>query len=132
MTANKLAEGVYGGILYTANGAPFNAYMPPATLTSAGMGTVTFTSATTGTFGYTVNGVAQAKPIVLQTFGPVPTCVWGAQADLTKATNYQDLWWATDGAESGWGVDLTQQGPPSSRHGSLTMPIEIRYGCLRR
>ena len=84
--------------------------MPPATLTSVGTGTVTFTSATTGTFAYTVNGVTQAKSIVLQTFGPVPICVWGAQADLTKATNYQDLWWATGGAESGWGVNLTQQG----------------------
>jgi len=47
---------------------------------------------------------------VLQTFGPVPTCVWGAQPDLTKATNYQDLWWAAGGTESGWGINLTQQG----------------------
>ena len=75
---------------------------------------MTFTSATTGTFNYTVNDGAnvatQTKSIVLQTFGPVPVCVWGAQPNLTLATNYQDLWWAAGGAESGWGVNLTHQG----------------------
>ena len=30
-------------------------------------------------------------------FGPLPTCVWGAQADLALATNYQDLWWNAGG-----------------------------------
>jgi hypothetical protein len=53
----------------------------------------------------------QTKAIVLQTFGPVPTCVWGAQPDLTKATNKQDLWYAAPAeSEAGWGVNLTQQG----------------------
>ena len=102
MTANKIADGVYGGMLYTANGAPFSAYVPPAMLTLVGTGTVTFTSATTATFGYTVNGVAQAKSIVLQTFGPVPICVWGAQADQPRRPTTRP-WWATAGAESGWG-----------------------------
>jgi hypothetical protein len=132
MTANKTAEGVYGGTLYTTTGAPFSTYVAPATATQAGTGTVTFTSATTGTFAYTVNGVAQTKSIVLQTFGPAPACVWGAQADLTKATNYQDLWWATGGSESGWGVNLTQQGRPSSRPGSPTIPATTPYGSLPR
>jgi hypothetical protein len=88
--------------------------VPPATATVVGTGTLTFTSATTGTFNYTVNDGAnvatQTKSIVLQTFGPVPTCVWGAQPNLALATNYQDLWWAAGGAESGWGVNLTHQG----------------------
>ena len=88
--------------------------MPPATPTTVGNGTLTFNSATTGSFNYTVNDGAnvatQTKAIVLQAFGPVPVCVWGAQPDLTQATNYQDLWWATGGGESGWGVNLTQQG----------------------
>jgi hypothetical protein len=114
MTANKTAEGVYSGQLIRTNGAPFSAYVPPATATVVGTGTLTFTSATTGTFAYTVNDGAnvatQTKAIVLQTFGAVPTCVWGAQPDLTLATNYQDLWWASGGTESGWGVNLTQQG----------------------
>jgi hypothetical protein len=114
MTANMVADGVYSGQLMRTNGAPFGAYVPPATPTPVGTGTLTFSSATTGAFAYTVNDGAnvatQTKTIVLQTFGPVPVCVWGAQSDLTLATNYQDLWWASGGTESGWGVNLTQQG----------------------
>ena len=55
--------------------------------------------------------VTQTKAIIPQVFATLPTCVWGAQSDLTTATNYQDLWWASPAAsESGWGVNLTQQG----------------------
>jgi hypothetical protein len=115
MQANKTAEGVYSGQLIRTNGAPFSAYVPPATTTAVGTGTLTFTSATTGTFSYTVNDganvAAQSKAIVLQTFGPVPTCVFGAQPDLTLATNFQDLWYkAPAESEAGWGINLTQQG----------------------
>src|ERR1022692_2003086 len=114
MTANKTAALAYSGQLIRTNGTPFNAFVPPATATVVGTGTLTFTSGTTGSFAYSVsdgaNVATQTKAIVLQTFGPVPTCVWGAQSDLTKATNYQDLWWAAGGAESGWGVNLIQQG----------------------
>jgi hypothetical protein len=115
MQANKAAEGVYSGQLIRTNGAPFFAYAPPAT-TVVGTGTLTFTSATTGTFTYTVNDppnvVAQTtKAIVLQTFGPVPTCSWGPQSNLAAATNYQDLWYkAPAESEAGWGINLTQQG----------------------
>jgi serine protease len=115
MTANKVSDGVYSGTLYRTNGAPFYAFTPPAAYVAAGEATLTFTSPTSGTFSYQVNDgrnvASQVKAIVLQTFGPPPTCVWGAQADLTTATNYQDLWWAApSGAESGWGVNIAQQG----------------------
>jgi hypothetical protein len=116
MQANKTAEGVYSGNLIRTNGAPFSAYVPPATTKVVGTGTLTFTSATTGTFTYAVNDppnvVAQTtKAIVLQTFGPTPTCVWGAQANLAAATNYQDLWYAAPAeSESGWGINFTHQG----------------------
>jgi len=114
MIADQTANGVYSGQLVRTNGAPFSAYVPPATPTVVGTGTLTFSSPTTGTFAYTVNDgpnvATQTKAIALQTFGPVPTCVWGAQSDLSLATNYQDLWWASGGIESGWGVNLTQQG----------------------
>jgi len=110
MTANKTADGVYGGPVIQTTGAPFNAYVPPATPTTVGNATITFTSPTTASFAYTVNGITQSKAISLQTFGQVPTCTWGALADLTQATNFQDLWWAAGGSESGWGVNLTQQG----------------------
>jgi hypothetical protein len=37
--------------------------------------------------------------------------VWGAQANLALATNFQDLWWAAPaGVESGWGINFTHQG----------------------
>jgi hypothetical protein len=114
MTANKMADGLYSGQLFRTNGAPFGAFVPPATPTLVGSGTLTFTSATTGAFAYHVadggNVATQTKSIVRQNFGPVPTCVWGEQADLTSATNVQDLWWAAGGAEPGWGVNLIQQG----------------------
>ena len=66
----------------------------------------------TGTFQYTVNGVSQVKAITRQIFAsPVPTCRFGLQPDLARATNYQDLWWASPaGSESGWGVNVTHQG----------------------
>ena len=43
-------------------------------------------------------------------FGALPTCTWGALANLALATNYQDLWWAAGGVESGWGINFAHQG----------------------
>jgi len=114
MTADKVADGVYAGTLYETRGpafstVPFNS----AAVTSAavGNGTLTFSDVDHATFHYVVNGVDQTKTIVRQVFGPVPSCAWGAQPDLSLATNVQDLWWAAPaGAESGWGVNFTHQG----------------------
>jgi hypothetical protein len=51
---------------------------------------------------------SQTKTITRQVFGPLPTCRFGALADLSLATNFQDLWW--NPSESGWGINLTHQG----------------------
>lgn len=110
MTAAKAADGVYSGAIYTTAGAPFFNFVAPAVATAVGTGTLTFASTSSGMFVYSVNGITQTKAIVPQVFGPLPTCVWGAQSDLTKATSYGDLWWAAGGTESGWGINLTQQG----------------------
>ena len=110
MTAIKTAEGVYSGQVVKTTAAPFTAYVAPATATAVGSATITFTSATTASFAYTVNNITQTKAISTQNFAAPSTCAWGAQSDLTRATNYQDLWWAAGGQESGWGVNLTQQG----------------------
>jgi hypothetical protein len=54
--------------------------------------------------------VAQAKSITRQVFGTLPVCAT-TTGSLAAATNYQDLWWAAPaGSESGWGINLTQQG----------------------
>jgi len=51
------------------------------------------------------------KSITRQQFSTPPTCAFGAQADLTQATNYQDLWWnAPANSESGWGINFAHQG----------------------
>ncbi len=107
MIANKTAEGVYSGSIYQTHGPAFSAVpFDPTTVvaTQVGTGTLTFTDANTGTFAYTVNGVSQVKPITHEVFGPLPTCTFGAQANLATATNYQDLWYAAPAeSEAGWG-----------------------------
>jgi hypothetical protein len=114
MTANKTAANTFSGTLFQTHGPAFNAVpFDPAGVvaTAVGSGTLTFTDANNGTFAYTVNGIAQVKPITRQVFGPLPACTFGAQPDLTQATNYQDLWWAAPaGSEAGWGINFTHQG----------------------
>ena len=113
MSAFKTAEGIYAGTLLETHGPGFNAvpFRPTGVTSNAvGSGTLTFSDGNTGTFDYTVNGISQTKPITRQVFAALPTCTFGAQADLTHATNYQDLWWAAPaGVESGWGVNFTHQ-----------------------
>ncbi|HJU23971.1 MAG TPA: hypothetical protein VJ891_15805, partial [Casimicrobiaceae bacterium] len=113
MTATKTAPNVYSGALVQTHGPAFSAmpFDPGAvTHTVVGNATLTFTDANTAQFTYTVNGVAQAKTLVREAFGALPTCAFGTQPNLALATNYQDLWWASPaGSESGWGINLTEQ-----------------------
>ena len=83
-----------------------------------GTGELKFTDVNTGDFDYTItslHGVAIApipgsKHIIRQVFGTVPTCSYGTRANLTAATNYQDLWWAKPAtSESGWGINLNHE-----------------------
>ena len=114
VTANKTAPGTYGGKLYTTRGPAFNAlpWDPSIVVaTEAGTATFAFTDADNGTFNYVIGAVNQTKKLVRQTFGPRPTCSFGTVADLTTATNFQDLWWKKPASsESGWGINLTHQG----------------------
>jgi len=114
MTAPKTGANAYSGKLYTTRGPAFNATpFDPAAVeaTEAGIGTLTFADVNNGTFSYTVGTVSQTKAITRQSFGPLPTCTFGAVTDLSTATNYQDLWWKKPAAsESGGGVNLTHQG----------------------
>ena len=114
MTAERMADGTYRGILYTTRGPPFFAmpFDPGAVVaTPVGTGTLSFVDGTVGTFDYSVNGISQKKTITREIFGPLPTCTFASPVDPALASNYQDLWWAQPpGAESGWGVNLTQEG----------------------
>ena len=120
MTANKTGTNpdIYTGQLLETRGPAFSAvpFPPvgsPGGATGAGVGTATlsFSDVNRATFNYIVNGTQQTKSLTRQVFGPLPTCVYGAQPDFAAATNDQDLWWASPAdSESGWGVNLTHQG----------------------
>ncbi len=100
----------YTGDIYRTTGPAFNAdpFDPSKVMaTKVGSATFSFSDSNTGMFSYTLNGVTQSKNITRELFGTtIPTCTFGG----TYGTNYQDLWWRPGGAESGWGINLTQQG----------------------
>ncbi len=110
---HRAATNTYTGSVSTVRGVPFDATPWDTTRiveTVIGTMTATFGDADNGTLNYAVNGSSQTKQITRQVFGPAPNCVWGMQADLALAVNYQDLWWVPGGAESGWGINFTHQG----------------------
>ncbi|MEP7069436.1 MAG: hypothetical protein ABI789_09360 [Usitatibacter sp.] len=92
----------FTGSLYIPSGSWFGAYdgtrfaaNPPV-----GSATLTFTSATTATLAYTLNGASGTKSITRQPFGD-PT-------NSTPVGMYGDLWWGGS-AQNGWGVAISQQ-----------------------
>jgi len=104
---------VYSGPIYVDLGPPFNNFVGAGSATQIGTGTVSFTDANNGGFTYSIDGTSQSKAITRFDLGtgPQPTCVYSATTpNFAAATNYQDLWWVTDGAEPGWGVNLAHQG----------------------
>jgi hypothetical protein len=117
MTAQKIGTNQYQGQLFETIGPSFDAVPFDPNLVKSnpvGTGTLTFSDASTGTFAYTVSkggDVSQSRAITRQVFGPLPVCTFGAQPDLSLATNYQDIWWRSPaGSESGWGINLNHQG----------------------
>jgi len=114
MTAERTAASTFTGTLYRTTGPAFSAVPFDPVLVQrdpVGAATLTFADGNNGSFAYTVDGIAQTKPITREAFGPLPTCTFGGQPDLARATNYQDLWYAAPaGSESGWGINLTHQG----------------------
>jgi hypothetical protein len=113
MAAGLSAPGTYTGTFYRSTGPAFDASpFVPSQVRSAAVGTATlkFTDVDNGTFDYTLQGTSQTKQITRQVFATLPTCTFNLFTDLTKAYNYQDLWWAAPaGSESGWGMNLTHQ-----------------------
>ena len=115
MTATRTSTSpdVYTGTLIESHGPAFSADPFDAarvTRTPVGTATITLPDVNRGTLSYVVNGIAQTKSITRLAFGPLPQCTQVAQPNFSSAANFQDLWWAASGSESGWGVNLTHQG----------------------
>ncbi|HET7403215.1 MAG TPA: hypothetical protein VFJ62_15580, partial [Usitatibacter sp.] len=91
----------YTGALYQPTSAPFASYDTSRFVVGPAVGsaTITFTSATTATLTYTINGKSATKSIQRQLFGPV---------DATPGGSYGDLWWGGQ-AQNGWGIAINQQ-----------------------
>ncbi len=113
VTATKTAANTYSGKLYSTRGPAFSAnpWDPAAVVpTEQGTATFTFSDANNGTFHYVIGAVDQTKTLVRETFGTLPMCTFGTVADLSTATNYQDLWWNKPAnTESGWGINLNHE-----------------------
>ncbi len=113
MAASLSRLGTYTGTLYRSTGPSFDTspFISSQVRTAAvGSATLTFTDINNATFAYTLSNVSQTKQITRQAFATLPTCTFNLYTDLTKATNYQDLWWAAPaGSEAGWGINLTHQ-----------------------
>jgi hypothetical protein len=70
-SAPKVTLGNYAGTLYRTTGPAFNAVpFDPAAVAGTNVGTfsLAFTDGNTGTFGYTVNGITQTRPITREVF----------------------------------------------------------------
>lgn len=102
--------GLFSGDIFAVSGQALNSepwLQSRMRSTNVGSMTVTFASESEGRLTTSLQGISQSRYITKQVWGVVPTCIWGAQTDLTKATNYTDIWWNPD--ESGWGINLTHQ-----------------------
>ena len=114
MPAGALQSGsTYSGELYRTTGPAFDAnpFTPigAGNLTLVGTMTVAFSGDNAATLTYTFNGTPVAKSIQRQVYGTRAahcSTITGSRAALA---NYQDLWWVANGAESGWGVNVTHQ-----------------------
>ena len=93
---------VFTGALFLPSSAPFSAYDKSlfAVGPSVGSASITYTSNSTATLTFTINGISATKSIQRQIFAAETT-------GPNLRTN--DLWWATF-TEDGWGMNITQQG----------------------
>jgi len=108
----KVGNNQYFGNVYRTHSSPFSAYDGSKfAATLAGTATLSFSDANTGTFQYTIDGVAATKPITKFLYSsPVPTCATGAGTG-GNTVSYQDMLWKSPaGSENGWGVNVTHQG----------------------
>lgn len=111
MSDGQHSGSTYSGTLYRTTGP---AYSDPAfdpsrvTRTPVGSMTLVFSDANNGTMSATLDGTTVTKAITRQVYGPMPACTAGG--DPSGTPNYQDLWWRPNGVESGWGLNIADEG----------------------
>jgi hypothetical protein len=114
LTARRAADGSFRGDVVQTRGPRFDArtFDPRAVrATIVGRATLAFDVNGGGIFDYEVKGVRRTQAITRELFGPAPVCGSAESVDLSRATNFQGVWWAAPaGSESGWGVHLAHQG----------------------
>ncbi len=108
---------VFTGSLYLPTSSPFNAYDKSKFVIGSAVGSasITYTSNSTATLAYTINGISASKSIQRQIF---------ALETTGENLRINDLWWATF-AEDGWGVNISQQG-------RVLFPIWYTYDATGR
>jgi hypothetical protein len=113
MSALRTGPTTYAGTFYQSSGPPVTTIPFDSARVqriAVGNGTLSFSDGNNGTFAYTIDGIAQSKPITRLVFGASPSCTFAAQGNLAVATNYQGNWWSAGGGESGWGIYFAHQG----------------------
>jgi hypothetical protein len=101
----------YHGNLYRTTGPAFDAASFDATKvksTQVGTAQLEFFDGNNGSFTYTIGSSSTTVNITRDAFGPMPECSLGAAS--AAAPNFTDLWWRDGGTESGWGVNVMQEG----------------------
>ncbi len=128
--ATETSDSTFEGPIYVNSGPPFNNYIGMGVPNAIGNGTLTFTDANNGSFDYTVKPMmsrtTQTKAITRFDLGtgPQPTCNYSdTTPDFEAASNYQDLWWVPNGAESGWELTLHTRATASLRPGTRTTSL---------
>ena len=106
--ARQATGTTFTGDLYRTTGAPFSAPWAASDVANVGTMTVAFSGANDATLIYSVNGSPVTKAITKQVFGARAADCVGTTASRASASNYTDMWW--NSAESGWGINVTQQG----------------------
>ena len=89
----------YSGALYQPTSTPLNNYNKEQFKVGVPVGNISinFTSRSTATLQYVINGIAGQKSIQRQVFGRG-----------TAPLNVGDMWWGGS-AQDGWGISITQQ-----------------------
>ena len=89
----------YSGPIYQPASAPLNSYSASQFKVGAAVGNISinFTSSSTATLQYVINGISGQKAMQRQVFGRG-----------TSPLQVGDMWWG-GAAQDGWGVSITQQ-----------------------